>query len=285
MVDHSARQLLLTSAPHRVGAMYGCLCMKFFCRSKDKVIQVKIVNDPLTTSSPVPLSSAPEVKAEETRINYELALKLAAAIAVIVNSLLAMMGYVDFTGKLETLGISTNEIDLGLPTLLFQGYVAVVLAAYIKASAWFPWGALVLTLIATLIFYYPVSKLLATQSWLEKGIFSLLLTLALDGISIIPTLGLQSGLDSAYSTFEKQNPVGQNQSIQGLETTMTINTKEGVVVTGETVFASALYTYVLQGAKLYKIANRDNHIVSMTKINPVLRSKQKEEPPKANAGS
>jgi hypothetical protein len=227
------------------------------------------------------------VKAEAKRFNYEFALKVAAVIAVIVNSMLAIMGYVDFTGQLETLGISTNEIDLGLPTLLFQGYLAVVLAVYVKAADWFPWGALALTFIPTIIFYYSIAKLFAFRNRTDKGAFSFLMTLGLVMVSIIPTVGLQSGQKSAYSTFEKQNPTDASQRISGLKTVMTITTKEGTKVTGDTVFASTLYTYVLQGPDLYKIANRDNHIVSVTKINPVLRSKPtpKEDAPKATVGS
>jgi hypothetical protein len=248
--------------------------MKVFSWNKEKVVQVRIVNDTPRCTRTAAATSLP-IKAETKPLNYELGLKLAALIALVLNSLLAIIGYVDFTGKLETLGISTNEIDLGLPTLLFQGYLAIVLDGYTYIASHFPWGILGLSFIPSLFLYFPVSKLLKSRSRIDSWVFCLLLTLGLVIISIIPTIGLKRGIDSAFSTFEKENPIDRDNTIKGLRTETTIQTKEGPTITGDTVFASTLYTYVLQRSELYKIANRDNHIVSITVIHPEMRSAPK----------
>lgn len=288
MVDHSARQLLLTGAPDRVGAMYGSLCMKFFGRNKDKVVQVRIVNpSPCFKSAPAELVPPPAAAPSITTLDYELGLKLAAITAVLLNSLLAMMGYVDFIGHLETLGISTNEIDLGLPTLLFQGYLSVVLGTLSSSANHLLVSLPALILIPIMFFYLPVSIFFKNREGALKIILCLMIFLGLMLVSMLPLLGLVNGEDSAYSTFESQNKTISKSTIGELTTQATIVTKEGPKIKGDTVFASTLYTYVLQGPELYKIANRDNHIVSVTKITAVLKSKPtpSEEPPKANAGS
>lgn len=251
--------------------------MKLFGWNREKIVQVRITNDTFAFTTPAAVAHEPPTQSESKPLNYELGLKLAALIALVLNSLLAIIGYVDFTGKLETLGISTNEIDLGLPTLLFQGYLAIVLDGYTYIASHFPWGILGLTFIPSLFLYFPVSRLLKSRSRIDSWVFCLLLTFGLVIISIIPTIGLKRGIDSAFSTFEKENPLDRGNTIKGLRAETAIQTKEGPKISGDTVFASTLYTYVLQRAELYKIANRDNHIVSVTVIHPEIRSSPKAE--------
>lgn len=255
--------------------------MKLFGWNKERVVQVRITNETLTLNSP---AAAPErpIKPETKPLNYELGLKLAALVALVLNSLLAIIGYVDFTGQLETLGISTNEIDLGLPTLLFQGYLAIVLDGYTYVASHFILGVLGLALIPSLVLYFPVSKLFKSRSPIDNWLFCMMLTMGFVIISIIPTIGLKRGIDSAYSTFKNENPTEESNKILRLGTKSTILTKEGAKISGHTVFASTLYTYVLQGAELFKIANRDNHVVSVTTIHPEVQSARRGNTSPAN---
>lgn len=281
MVDHPIWPLL-SNVPDGVGHhVLETLRMKLFGWNKERVIQVRITNDTLMLTSPTAAAETP-IQPDANPLNYELGLKLAALVALILNSLLAIIGYVDFTGQLETLGISTNEIDLGLPTLLFQGYLAIVLDGYTFIAAHLIWGTLGVTFIPAMLLYFPVSKLFKSQSPIDNVMFCLLLTLALVVISIIPTIGLKRGIDSAYSTFREENAIEASSRILRLGTKSTILTKEGAKVSGHTVFASTLYTYVLQGAELFKIANRDNHVVSVTTIHPEVQSAHKGNAPQAN---
>ena len=238
-------------------------------KEMNKVVRIEITN----TTLPIDLSVGPAVEKLELKTpDYGLAIKLAAIIGVTLNSLLAVMGYVDFTGKLETLGISTNEIDLSVPTLLFQGYIKLVLDPFSSAARLFPWGAIALTFVPTIIFYFPISKLVKKRSGTDKLMLAMIMTLFAISILIIPTAGWKKGIESAFTTFEKQNDM-HKQEIRDLDTEVSIKTNDDKIISGYTVFASTLYTYVLQGAELFKIANRDNHIVSVTKITPKFQDK------------
>lgn len=257
--------------------------MKLFGRLKgkneNKVLLVKITNDALPFGSPVMETSAKPAQ-PEPKINFEFSLKLAAVIVGLLNGVLAIMGYVDLTGRLDSFGISPNEIDLGLPSLLFQGYRSGVLAAYQYAVDHFG-GMLAVLIVPAVVFYLVLSRLLESHRWEKNFVTCLMLALGLMVVSIAPHGGLRQGQESAYSAFKKQNEVDGRYRITGLSTETTMVTKEGPTITGETIFASTLYTYVLQGPKLYKIANRDNHIVSVSNISANLRLKESQLPTEA----
>lgn len=257
--------------------------MKLFRKSKDKtddrVLLVRIINDRLALESSDLAQPAPPAKSEPAPKNYELSLKLAAIVVALVNGMLAVMGYVDFTGRLESFGISPTEIDLGLPALFFQGWRSGVLNAYQYATDSF--GGMAAVLVVPACLFFPiVSRSFKGRRWEDRFVVCLILALLLMIVAIAPNAGLRRGQESAYSAFRQQNPVDGNYDIRGLETEKTYVTKEGPTISGITIFPSSLYSYVLEGSNLYKIQNRDNHIVSITKIKPVLRLKRK---PKAEA--
>lgn len=248
-------------------------------KNENKVLLVKITNDTLPVGSSV-IETGAKPAQPEPRLNFEFSLKLAAIIVGLLNGLLAIMGYVDFTGRLDSFGISPNEIELGLPSLLFQGYRSGVLSAYQYAADNFG-GMLAVLVIPAAIFYLLLSRLLKHRRWEETGLICLALALALLVVAIAPHEGLRRGQESAYSAFKKQNEVSGRYRITGLSTETTIVTKEGPTIVGETIFASTLYTYILQGPKLFKIANRDNHIVSVSEISANLRLKESQLPTEA----
>jgi hypothetical protein len=252
--------------------------MKLFRKAKDKnedrILLVKIINERLSLDSSDLAQSALPVEPEPPKKNHEFNLKLAAVFVALVNGILAIWGYVDFTGRLDAFGISPTEIDLGLPALLFQGWRSGVLNAYQYATDSFG-GMLAVLVIPAFLFFPFVSRALKERRWEDRVVLCLILALLLMIVSIAPNVGLRSGQQAAYSAFRQQNPVDGNFDIRGLEVEKTYVTKEGPTITGDTIFASSLYSYVLEGPKLYKIQNRDNHVVSVTKINPVLRSKHK----------
>jgi hypothetical protein len=248
-------------------------------KNENKVLLVKITNDALPFGSPLMETGAKPAQ-PEPRINFEFSLKLAAIIVGLLNGLLAIMGYINFTGRLDSFGISSNEIDLGLPSLLFQGYRSGVLAAYQYAVDHFG-GMVAVLVVPAVVFYLILSRLLKPRRWQNNFVICLLLALGLMVVSIAPHGGLRQGQESAYSAFKKQNEVDGRYRITGLSTETTMVTKEGPTITGETIFASTLYTYILQGPKLYKIANRDNHIVSVSNISANLRLKESQPPTEA----
>jgi hypothetical protein len=245
--------------------------MKLFCKNKDEVVKVQIVKSGLPWSYHFLRNVQGQAEKPRKPRNYELGLKVAALIAVIVNSALACIGYVDFTGQLETLGISTNEIELGLPTLLLQGYFSTVVSS-LEYAADHALGLLLILAVPVLAAYIPVSRYLEKRDLVDRFAVCMMLTLLFLTISIVPVIGLRHGELSAYETYSRQNKPQTGDVIVNLARKKTITTKDNKIISGETVFASTLYTYILQGPELYKIANRDNHIVSVTTIDPVVVS-------------
>lgn len=240
--------------------------MKRFWQRREKILKVEIVNPKLTSQethcSQMPSSDTPK-KPPAKELNLDLSLKVLAFTALVLNSCLAIMGYVDFTGYLQTFGISTNELDLSLSTLLFQGYIEIVVASFSTAAEHFLLGATAILIVMTCIFLFPVSIFFKNRDRVDKTVAAMMVGYLAFIALIIPVVGLQRGEERAHLIFDKQN---STNSTQKLNTTHTIKTKGGVSVSGETIFASPQYTYILQRRELYKISNRDNHIVSIANV-------------------
>lgn len=240
--------------------------MKRFWQRSEKILKVEIVNPKLTSQethySRTSSSDTPE-KPPAKELNFDLSLKVLALIALVLNSCLAIMGYVDFTGYLQTFGISTNELDLSLSTLLFQGYIEIVVASFSAAANYSVLGAIAIFIVMTCIFLFPASIFFKNRDRVDKTAAAMMIGYLAFIALIIPVVGLHRGEERAYLIFDKQN--GTN-STQKLNTNHIIKTKEGVSVSGETIFASPQYTYILQRRELYKISNRDNHIVSIVNV-------------------
>lgn len=240
--------------------------MKRFWQPSEKIIKVEIINKKLPfqrkDDSKTPSFDTSQ-KPPEKEFNFDLSLKVLALTAVVLNSCLAIMGYVGFTGYLQAFGISTNELDLSLSTLLFQGYIEIVATSFSAAADYFPLGAIVILIVMTCIFLFPASILFKNRDRVDKTIAAMMIGyLALIAL-IIPLVGLHRGEERANKLFDRQNNTDPTQK---LEASSTIKTKEGPSISGETVFAAPQYTYILQRRELYKISNRDNHIVSIINI-------------------
>jgi len=234
-----------------------------FWNRKDKVFKVQIMNnlEGLTQAANKPTPPA-------VTTGYDLPLKLAALISLILNGCLAIMGYVDIMGQLATFGIGTSEIEPGLPMLLFQGYITVVLSLHHYIDSHFPLGILAIVLTFTLALYPLVSKLPGQKNATTKFATCLFATTFFLLITLIPQIGFQRGQNTAYRTFERQNFNENGERVESIRWTKTITTKEGKTISGGVVFSSAMHTFVLQGSEVFKIANSDNHLVSTTKLSP-----------------
>lgn len=240
--------------------------MKRFWQRSEKILKVQIVSPKLTsqeTHCSQTSSSDTLEKPPAKELNFDLSLKVLALTALVLNSCLAIMGYVDFTGYLQTFGISTNELDLSLSTLLFQGYIEIVVASFSAAADHFLLGATAILIVMTCIFLFPVSIFFKNRDRVDKTVAAMMIGYLAFIALIIPLVGLHRGEERAHLIFDKQN---RTNSTQKLNTSHTIKTKGGVSVSGETIFASPQYTYILQRRELYKISNRDNHIVSIANV-------------------
>lgn len=240
--------------------------MKRFWQRSERILKVEIVNPQLSCkekdNAQTSSFDTPQ-KPPRKELNFDLSLKILALTAVLLNSCLAIMGYVDFTGYLQAFGISTNELDLSLSTLLFQGYIEIVVASFSAAADHFLLGALAILIVMTCIFLFPVSIFFKNRDRVDKTVAAMMIGYLAFIVLIIPLVGLHRGEERANKLFDKQNNTNPTQK---LKVSHSIKTKEGASVSGETILASPQYTYILQRRELYKIANRDNHIVSIANI-------------------
>ncbi|WP_339526906.1 hypothetical protein [Pseudomonas sp. EL_65y_Pfl2_R96] len=240
--------------------------MKRFWQRSEKIVKVEIVNQQLSCQekdNAQTSSFGTPQKPPGKELNFDLSLKVLAFTAVVLNSCLAIMGYVDFTGYLQAFGISTNELDLSLSTLLFQGYIEIIVTSFNAAADHSLLGALAILIVMTCIFLFPVSIFFKNRDRIDKTVAAMMIGYLAFIVLIIPLVGLHRGEERANKLFDKQNSIDPTQK---LKVSLSMKTKEGVSVSGETIFASPQYTYILQRRELYKIANRDNHIVSIANV-------------------
>lgn len=206
----------------------------------------------------------PIIMLQEGKENrLEISLKILAALYVFFNIALAIMGYSILTGNLETLGISTNEFDFSLSTLLFQGYTTVILDNYSAAAKYTIIGPILILIIAACIAALPALYIFKDRSKIDRAVATLVIAGILFTLPVIPLFGLAAGERGALSTLKFQNDSLPSDTTKEL----TIFTKDKLTITGTPVFMSDQYSYILSKNKIYKIMNRDNHIVSVTTFN------------------
>jgi hypothetical protein len=242
--------------------------MKKFWQCKEKTLKVEVVNSKSfhpkqgTTNNSEPDNQKPPTK----NFSLDTLLKSLAFTAVILNSCIAIMGYVDITGYLQAFGIGTNELDLSLSSLLFHGYTEIIVASISSAATYPILGATAVFVVMTCIFIIPVSLILKNQDRVDKSVISMMIGFFVFILLIIPLVGIHRGEERALTLFDKQN---KTQVTKELITHHTTITKEGSSISGKTIFASAQHTYILQNREVYKVANSDNHVVSITTLKEI----------------
>ena len=194
---------------------------------------------------------------------FDLSIKIITAIYVLFNISLAIMGYSNLTGNLETLGISTNELDFSLSTLLFQGYTTVILEGYNSAGNSPISSAIIVLISACTISAFPAFILFKHTPVFNRIMVTVILATILSTLPIIPVFGLAAGEERAQLTFEKLNGFYPSK---GIRPELTITTKDNITITGTPIFMSDKYSYIMNTNKVYKIMNRDNHLVSVTDL-------------------
>lgn len=229
-----------------------------FCTKK--TLKVKLDNPELLVKH----QHDPILMLQEGKENrLDISLKIITALYVFFNIALAIMGYSILTGKLETLGISTNEFDFSLSTLLFQGYTTVILDNYSAAAKYTIIGPIFILIIAISIAALPAFYIFKDRSKTDRSVATLVIAGILFTLPVIPLFGLAAGERGALSTLKLQNDSLTSDTSKEL----TIITKDKLTITGTPVFMSDQYSYILSKHKIYKIMNRDNHIVSVTTFN------------------
>ncbi|MBK5299718.1 MULTISPECIES: hypothetical protein [Gammaproteobacteria] len=229
---------------------------------KNKVLQVELKNPNINLVTPQENDQASS-SIQNVLWTPELILKTIAFLTVAINGGLSILGYIHLAGYLDTFGVSLNELEIGLPTLLFNGY----LSAMIAITDHHIFSAIALIITTTTLLSCGLFIVFRTKQWAKKFISHAMATLLVISIPLIPIFGITAGQRDAYRDYRLENGT---PPIISLTNTTTINTKDNKTITGTKIFATIQYTLILQKNELYKILNKGNQIVSISKFTPKL---------------
>jgi hypothetical protein len=221
----------------------------------NKVLQVELKNPTINLVTP----QKTEESTDKKTWTPDLILKILAFLTVASNGLLAILGYMHLAGYLDSFGMSLNELEIGLPTLLFSGYLSAMTGMMDYHIFSVISGVITATTLASLGFFL----IFRTKQWAHKFISQVTGIIFFISIPLLPIFGIIAGQNSAQVDYNKEN---QNLKISQLSGTITVNTKDSRTISGTKIFATTQYTLILQKNELYKILNKGNQIVSITKF-------------------
>lgn len=232
-----------------------------FFRS-NKVLQVELKNPTINLVTP----QENDQPASETAWTPELVLKTLTFLTVVINGVLSILGYMHLAGYLDSFGISLNELEIGLPTLLFNGY----LSAMTGMMDYHIFSVIAAAITTTTLVSFGLFIVFRTKQWAQKFISQAMAMLLVISIPLIPIFGITAGQHDAYRDYKTENGT---LNISSLASKIAINTKDNKTITGTKVFATTQYTLILQKDELYKILNKGNQVVSISKFTPTLEKK------------
>lgn len=234
---------------------------------REKTVRVELVNPEIRLQAdhrPEQKSEAPraELSAPTRNESMDLFVKLVALASVAIQSALAIYGYSLLTGNYEAFGISMSELEVGMPTLLFHGYLFIFMDTYIPVAQIPIVGKWITALLFILIASLVVWQVKRTSSIEDKFSATSILAFVLVVVVSLPMFGLIRGQSIA---LEDIGHTGLPASLGQLSKTHVIPTDQGEKQ-GMVVAATTKYTFLLTGTKVLKIDNDGNKIVRVTKL-------------------
>lgn len=232
---------------------------------REQTVRVELVNPEIRVKAECPSApTAPTAAVEpSTRVDTDFAFKLASLSAVVLQAVLLIHGYSVLAGQYDLFGIDINELEIGLPTLIFNGYVSLLTDLYGAASRTRIVGPALLLggfVLLAAIFVWPVMKAARSNSKLTA---SALLGFTLFIVFSLPMFGVIKGQKNALNDFKKQSGINSATSVQ---TEHSITTDQGEEKRGMIIVASAKYTFMLSGTDVFKIDNDGNKVVRVTRL-------------------
>lgn len=234
---------------------------------RDKTVRVELVNPEIRlkaeqTASFPESNNQPTAPVAASQTNLELSLKLVALAAVAMQGLLVVYGYCALAGEYDAFGISMNELDIGISSLLFYGYISLLLDTIIPLSHVPHIGAvlqaiLYMLLAGGIVWYFKRTSLLE-----EKLKTTVLLSFVLFLLVILPILILNRGQKSGLEDIAQHGlsaPASQLQKTHIIQTDQ--GEKQGMLIT-----ATTKYTFLLAGTEVLKINNDSNKVIRVTKL-------------------
>ncbi len=242
---------------------------------REKTVRVELVNPEVRLKAEQLSESKPEAHQAEQQALAEIAskefvLKLTAFLSVAVQGLLVIYGYSALAGNHEVFGISMSELEVGLPTLMFQGYLLILKDTIALASENSPLGNFLVALIFVLIF----TGIAALIVWWAKPahrkvdisgaaiVFGSILFI----LFFLPALGALRGQGIAVKDLSQAGlRSSTTKALPHLTHVITTDQgeKSGVLIT-----ATTKYTFLRVDTEVLKIDNDGNKVVRVTKISP-----------------
>lgn len=191
----------------------------------------------------------------------DLAFKLINYVALGVQAALIAYGYTVLAGYYNQFGIEIGELDLGIPTLLLDGYLYAFTGAMSTVNRIPLFGqyipgvtfiAIALPLVFLVMRGAKAQTIVFLSCWV--GFVSLIAFIA-------PALGLQQGMNKAHVDFAEYT--GQEVTT-GLSNTLSLLTDKGEKLSGHLILADTKSTFLLIGKTVYKIDNATNRVMRET---------------------
>lgn len=242
---------------------------------REKTVRVELVNPEVRLKAEQLSESKPEAHQAEQQALAEIAskefvLKLTAFLSVAVQGLLVIYGYSALVGNYEFFGIKMSELEVGLPTLMFQGYLLILTDTITPASENPSLGTFLVALFLGLTF----AVIAALIVWWAKPahrkvdisgaviVFASLLLI----LFFVPALGALRGQGlAAQDLIQSGLPPSTSKAPPNLTHVITTDQgeKSGVLIT-----ATTKYTFLRVDTEVLKIDNDGNKVVRVTKISP-----------------
>lgn len=234
---------------------------------REKTVRVELVNPEIRMQAvqrpepkPEAIRAAPSAQAQSEGSDFIF--KLIALVVVAAQSTLAIYGYSALTGHYETFGISMSELEVGLPTLLFQGYLFLFMDTALPAFQVPLVGPSLIALAFMSIAAWVVWRFKSTSSFEEKLWATAVLGFLLYVLFVMPLFASDSGRKIALVDIGRS---GLPTSPSHLSRTHVIpigkDEKQGMLIT-----ATTKYTFLLVGTEVLKIDNDGNKVVRVTRL-------------------
>ena len=196
-------------------------------------------------------------------------------VALAINGLLAGAGYLFLAGYLSKVGIDISELEIGLPSLLLNGYI-FALETLILGDEDIRWLKMtVFFSIVGLLIYFLTMR--AFSNKIGKELRTML------AVAIAPAVGLVLMLAPAWifsigegSAFKTDISEMGLPSQESTSKTQAVRTSEGHL-RGQLVIADQRYTYLRSDNVIYKIANDSQTVVRTITFTPDESDKPEEQ--------
>lgn len=238
---------------------------------REKTVRVELVNPEVRLKAEQLPESQPEAhQAEQQALaeiaSKEFALKLTAFLSVAVQGLLVIYGYSALAGNYEVFGISMSELEVGLPTLMFQGYLLILTDIVVLPSENLTLGAVLVALVFALIAALVVWCVKPAHRKVDLSGAAIVFGCILFILFFLPALGALRGQGLAVKDLSQAGlRPSTTKALPHLTHVITTDQgeKSGVLIT-----ATTKYTFLLVDTEVLKIDNDGNKVVRVTKISP-----------------